>query len=592
MTMDELMRISLLVLGGFALALLAIWYIRFCYQEISGTGLIVIDPLTVVTEDGKGNTEVGHALAQMLQSRLDEIPEDIINAKKDLEAEPAKVSLGGVSRDLLPPQNLAPRMSLPLDLFPLTTHKTKLEVYEEIDMKVSVGGVDVGGILPWLQRKMSSRRTLHFSVYSHGNETQVSGSISGLGISGAGLRLVVPGEGDKPPGLHLVADQLAYEIIRRKLVAKAQAANASPGGSNANAGIGFLSAAQFQQLAEAIEAAAKANLQSAQGQLPNKDEKGRTPFDIPLTPLQSIADSMWGWPELDYFTGWTADKAQNPTIALKYYRRAVSNQKWAAGQSELAKEVQSRVDILSSLALVEDANKRRHLTVSTSKILTGTALDDSFAVRFIHDQGSEASAVGQAIAACLEIRLNMAEGGDNRVSARYIYYAARQATRSTGTDSGAKIGDALTALSERGAVEEKVWPYIPGQFSAVPPESVDKAPRFRIEGARAIVVNDEIKEIQSALKTGGPLVAGIPMYESAMSSPEFGTTGIIPMPKKDDSLVGGHAVAIVGYDDEKRLFKFVNSWGASWGDHGFGYLPYDYLKDKNLSEFWTFRLAQ
>ncbi|MCA0366234.1 MAG: C1 family peptidase [Bacteroidetes bacterium] len=40
--------------------------------------------------------------------------------------------------------------------------------------------------------------------------------------------------------------------------------------------------------------------------------------------------------------------------------------------------------------------------------------------------------------------------------------------------------------------------------------------------------------------------------------------------------LGGHAMIIVGYDDAKNAFKIQNSWGNSWGDHGYGWLDYDY----------------
>jgi hypothetical protein len=39
-----------------------------------------------------------------------------------------------------------------------------------------------------------------------------------------------------------------------------------------------------------------------------------------------------------------------------------------------------------------------------------------------------------------------------------------------------------------------------------------------------------------------------------------------------------HYVALVGYDDTSQRFKFVNSWGDQWGDHGFGYVNYANLK--------------
>jgi len=38
-----------------------------------------------------------------------------------------------------------------------------------------------------------------------------------------------------------------------------------------------------------------------------------------------------------------------------------------------------------------------------------------------------------------------------------------------------------------------------------------------------------------------------------------------------------HFVALVGYDDTKNRFKFVNSWGDQWGENGFGYVDYSKL---------------
>lgn len=63
--------------------------------------------------------------------------------------------------------------------------------------------------------------------------------------------------------------------------------------------------------------------------------------------------------------------------------------------------------------------------------------------------------------------------------------------------------------------------------------------------------------------------------------------GLIPMPSPSDKIIGSHAFHVLGYDNNKRLFKFVNSWGISWGDEGCGYLPYDYF-DKYVVECWDF----
>ncbi|CAJ1337230.1 unnamed protein product [Effrenium voratum] len=34
---------------------------------------------------------------------------------------------------------------------------------------------------------------------------------------------------------------------------------------------------------------------------------------------------------------------------------------------------------------------------------------------------------------------------------------------------------------------------------------------------------------------------------------------------------------IVGYSDRQKVFIIRNSWGTSWGDGGYGYVPYDYI---------------
>lgn len=50
-----------------------------------------------------------------------------------------------------------------------------------------------------------------------------------------------------------------------------------------------------------------------------------------------------------------------------------------------------------------------------------------------------------------------------------------------------------------------------------------------------------------------------------------------------EKLIGGHAVAVVGYDDEGFIIK--NSWGREFGTGGYAILPYNQF-DK-VREAWT-----
>ena len=65
------------------------------------------------------------------------------------------------------------------------------------------------------------------------------------------------------------------------------------------------------------------------------------------------------------------------------------------------------------------------------------------------------------------------------------------------------------------------------------------------------------------------------------------------MPSSTESVVGGHAVLAVGYDESERRFIVRNSWGAGWGIKGYFTVPYSYLTDPNLAnDFWTIRMVK
>jgi len=561
--MDDVVRIVFLFLTGATLFLVAIWYVSFCFQEITGTGRVVIDPLTIVTDEGKGGDELGKALAQMLQADLESRVSEFQNAQQELsltsspntktryesspEAKP--VELMGNVRGWTP--------DVPLKIFLLKPLDTGL--LQTVDMKLSVGGMDVGGILPWLQRRISSRRTLHFTLYSHGDETEIFGSIGALRISGPGLRLVVKGLDGKPPSLRDVVDHLAYEIFRRKLA------------SDTSTKINLLRPEEFVSLVTVIVRAGDANRQSVGGR-PAKDD-----FISLLPDVSRLCDSVPQWPELEYLAGWIADKSSDPATANKYYQQVLDHSEQVK-QPELFNYLKAHILDLQTMAIA---------TASIEQVSTvghGWSIDYSQFVRGIRDGGPEGSVVGQALATAMEMQINRTLHQDVSISARFIYNSTRLAEGTTSTDGGAQIKDAIGVLAKQGAVEESVWPYRPGEFAAKPPAAVEKAARWQIKDVRLLKSVDEIKK---ALATDGPVVAGIEVYQEAMSS-QAAKSGIFPLPQKGSQIIGGHAIVLVAYDDQRKLFKFANDWGKGWGDQGYGYLPEEYLQ-KHSSDSWIFK---
>ena len=70
-----------------------------------------------------------------------------------------------------------------------------------------------------------------------------------------------------------------------------------------------------------------------------------------------------------------------------------------------------------------------------------------------------------------------------------------------------------------------------------------------------------------------PVPIGVAVFREFFSP----VNGVVAYPANAQEQFGGHAICAVGYDDEKQLIKFKNSWSYSWGEDGYGYLPYNYI---------------
>lgn len=97
--------------------------------------------------------------------------------------------------------------------------------------------------------------------------------------------------------------------------------------------------------------------------------------------------------------------------------------------------------------------------------------------------------------------------------------------------------------------------------------------------------------IKHALAYNNPVILGMEVFES-FEGDDIRETGIMTMPQDFEEMLGGHSVLAVGYIDgpnptksKKGCLILRNSWGADWGDKGYLYMPYEYLKD-NTFDYW------
>jgi C1A family cysteine protease len=174
------------------------------------------------------------------------------------------------------------------------------------------------------------------------------------------------------------------------------------------------------------------------------------------------------------------------------------------------------------------------------------------------------------------------------LSRLFCYYATRVWVEGTATDddSGAQIRDVMKAVARYGVAPEKVWPYVPERFSKRP-SSLATSTALQHQVTQYLAVNG-LLATRTCLAAGYPIVIGFSVPEN-MESQACEATGLVRMPEPDEQIVGGHAVLAVGYDDTKKLLMFQNSWGASWGQHGYGFLPYGFVEQGLADDFWTIR---
>ena len=199
----------------------------------------------------------------------------------------------------------------------------------------------------------------------------------------------------------------------------------------------------------------------------------------------------------------------------------------------------------------------------------------------IYDQGELGSCTANAGVAALVMLM------DYRLEFSRLdqYYNERVIENDVATDSGAQMRDIGNAMNKYGVCREEFFPYDISKF-ANPPSAVAVADAnsHKIKTYYAVANTDQIKQV-IALKQQ-PVLIGIDIYES-FESQKVAETGIVPVPKKKEQLLGGHAVCAVGYDDTKKWFIMRNSWGNNWGDKGYFYLPYKYFTKGFASDFWV-----
>jgi len=221
----------------------------------------------------------------------------------------------------------------------------------------------------------------------------------------------------------------------------------------------------------------------------------------------------------------------------------------------------------------------------------------------VEDQGRLGSCTAQAGAGIIEYYERKSFRRHIESSRLFLYKVTRNLMKMKG-DTGAYLRSTIGAMVLFGVPPEEYWPYSDG------PDDFDKEPpafcysfaqnfktlKYYRHDPPSASPGSVLSRVRTYLSAGHPAMFGFTVYSSIEQA---SGTGRIPFPSSLDKIEGGHAVVAAGYDDRMKIknkyggeetsgaFLIRNSWGQGWGEAGYGWLPYDYLRRGLAEDFWS-----
>ena len=149
-----------------------------------------------------------------------------------------------------------------------------------------------------------------------------------------------------------------------------------------------------------------------------------------------------------------------------------------------------------------------------------------------------------------------------------------------GNDQGAYISDALDVIVKQGCASFSTMKYDQDDYSTQPSqEAIKEASKYKAK-SYAKLNKDNINSLKEILNKKNGFVIGAYITQSFYDY----KGGVYS--KQTGGSMGGHAMVVVGYDDNKNAFKIMNSWSETWGDKGYCWVEYNTFKNM-VFEAWV-----
>lgn len=217
--------------------------------------------------------------------------------------------------------------------------------------------------------------------------------------------------------------------------------------------------------------------------------------------------------------------------------------------------------------LFEDLAKQKCMKPNVPRIYS---LKDKFPP--VYDQGQSGACTACAAVGCDDYYYHAPKKKGWIPSWKYTYYNTKMLDDDLQADDGTCIDFALKSVRKLGACNSKVWSN-DEPWNKRPSEA---AYRDGLKGHEITTFHrmKNLNQLKQAISNGYPVPASL-----AWAFKSYDDNFILNTPtKKEINNAGGHAVVVVGYDDDRQLVEIRNSWGDWWGNNGYAYITYDVFK--------------
>ena len=169
---------------------------------------------------------------------------------------------------------------------------------------------------------------------------------------------------------------------------------------------------------------------------------------------------------------------------------------------------------------------------------------------------------------------------EHDLSERFVYYNVLNDSGCM-NDEGSSLYGVVDSITKYGTCLEEYCEYDVLQYKNRP--SVDayaNAESHKIKTAKNVKI--EHKDITSALSEGYPVAISLKIYDSFADN----KNGFVYRPTDEEiknGKFGNHAMVICGYSKDDKVYIVRNSWGKSFGDNGYCYIPFSYIEDDKFT---------